>query len=356
MHVMNAIFFYIGEKKPHHFHLSIARKICKEKNYTLKLIRRLPPPSLNPVLEIKQLYGLSKLQSADIYFIEGLQGTFYLARWLGIIDKNKKTINIIAEPLIFLEDPPNVKWWLLKNIPIFKSMLKKALKENSLNIIVGNMYFETLKKEFGVDHYVGMPAGIADHLYISLKKIRPNLSSNKIVMLASLLSKDRIKWKGIDLARAIMDKVVKINPNLKLEVIGEYLPEIKEEYETEYFRFLGFKRNLVSSLKDYALALSLGYGDAFPVASLETMLAGIPTITSNKIGTSEVAKKASKDLVIDYFNLSDAIDKILNYFKLDLKKREELSLKVRKVAIQYKESEIIDKYIKLENLQDFLEA
>jgi glycosyltransferase involved in cell wall biosynthesis len=353
---MNAIFFYIGEKKPHHFHLSIARKICKEMNCTLRLIRRLPPPSLNPISEIKQLYDISKLPSADIYFIEGLQGTFYLARWFGIIDKNKKTINIIAEPLIFLEDPSNIKWWLLKNITIFKSMLKKALKENSLNIIIGNMYIETFKKEFGINNYIGMPAGIADHLYNSLKKIRPNLSSNKIVILASLLSKDRIKWKGIDLARVIMDEVVKINPNLTLEVIGEYLPEIKREYETKYFRFVGFKRNLVSSLKDYALALSLGYGDAFPVASLETMLAGIPTITSNKIGTSEIAKKASKDLIIDYFNPSDAVDKILNYFKLNLKKREKLSLKVRKVAMQYKESEIINKYIKLENLQNFLEV
>jgi len=351
---MNAIFFYIGEKKPHHFHLSIARKICKEMNCTLRLIRRLPPPSLNPILEIKQLYDISKLPSADIYFIEGLQGTFYFARWLGIIDKNKKTINIIAEPLASLEDPPNVKWKLLKNVPLLQSLLKKALNENSLNIIIGRMYTEILTKEFKIKSYIEMPAGIEDNRYNALKKIKPNLKSNKIVIIANLLSKDRVKWKGIDFAREVMDKATKINPNLKLEVIGDYLPEIKRGYETEYFKFLGFKKDLTLTLKEYSLALALGYGDAFNVAALETMLAGIPTITSNKIGASEVVKSVSSDLIVNYFDVQDATTKILNYFRLSLKEKRELSSKVRKVAMEYKESKIIDKYIKSSTLQKFL--
>jgi glycosyltransferase involved in cell wall biosynthesis len=340
---------------PHYFHLSLVKKICKELNWTLALVQRLPPPSLNPISELKMVYDLSKLPDADIYFIEGLQGTFYLARWLGIINKNKKTINIIAEPLVFLEDPPNVKWRLLKNVPLLKSSLKKALNENSLNIIVGGMYTEILTKEFKIKSYIEIPAGIEDNQYNVLKEVKPNLKSNKIVIIASLLSKDRVKWKGIDFAREVMDKVTKINPNLKLEVIGDYLPEIKKEYETEYFKFLGFKKDLTLILKEYSLALALGYGDPFPVASLETMLAGIPTITSNKIGTSKVAKIASKNLVVNYFDVQDATTKILNYFRLSLKEKRELSSKVRKVAMEYKESKIIDKYIKSSTLQKFLE-
>jgi glycosyltransferase involved in cell wall biosynthesis len=342
---------------PHHFHLSLVKKICKELNWNLALVQRLPPPSLNPISELKMVYDLSKLPDADIYFIEGLQGTFYLARWLGIINKNKKTINIIAEPLFFLENPPNIKWWLLKNITFFKSLLSKALAKNSLNIIIGDMYIRILRREFKVKSYITIPVGIENRLYNALKQIKPDLRSNKIVIVANLLSKDRIKSKGIDLARMVMDKVIKINPKLKLEVIGDYLPEIRKKYETEYFRFLGFKKggDLISALKDYSLALSLGYGDTFPAASLETMLAGIPTITSNKVGTSKVAKSASSHLVVNYFDVQDTVTKILNYFKLSLKEKKELSSKVRKVAMEYKESEIINKYIKLSTLQKFLE-
>jgi glycosyltransferase involved in cell wall biosynthesis len=308
------------------------------------LIERLPPPELNPISEVRELNKMAKLPKADLYFCEGLQGTFYLARSFGVIPKSSKTINILAEPLAFLDFPQNAKWRLLRH-KFAKRLLSKYLNQNTLNIIIGSMYTKLLKNDFKIKNYIEMPAGINNLLFDKLVKIRPDLSSNKIVILASLTSPERVKWKGIDIARKAMDEIVKVAPKVKLEVIGEYLPEVKQEYETDYFRFLGFKKDLKKELENYSLALSLGFGDAFPTASLETMLAGIPTITSNMIGTSKVAGKVDKEFVANYFDMQDITGKIERYLNLSLKEKEALSKKSGGVAKEFKSSKIINSYI-----------
>ncbi|MEM4067738.1 MAG: hypothetical protein QXV17_12855 [Candidatus Micrarchaeaceae archaeon] len=251
---MKAILLYIGKDNPNQFHLDLVKRICNVLNFELILIERLPPPTLNPILEIYQLIRLAKLPRADLYFCEGLQGTFYIARELGIINRDAKTVNIIAEPLLFLKDSPNIKWWLLSKLPILKRILGYFLQKNTLNIIIGDMYIKLLIKDFKINSYIKIPAGINDKLYNKLRNLKPNLKSNKVLILASLSSYDRIKWKGIDLARKALDEVVKVYPKVELEVIGYCLPEIKEQYSTKYFKFIGFKKDLDKELGNYSLS------------------------------------------------------------------------------------------------------
>ncbi|MEM4067739.1 MAG: hypothetical protein QXV17_12860 [Candidatus Micrarchaeaceae archaeon] len=77
------------------------------------------------------------------------------------------------------------------------------------------------------------------------------------------------------------------------------------------------------------------------------MLAGIPTITSNLIGTSKIAKKVDKGLVVNYFKSSEVKKSILNYMNMSLKKKKRLSEKSRRAAEEFKSSRIIARHINM---------
>ena len=96
----------------------------------------------------------------------------------------------------------------------------------------------------------------------------------------------------------------------------------------------------------------MGRGDTFPLATIETMQAGIPTIVSEQTGTKTIVEKADNSFVLP-LDAKALAKKMDDYLSLPREKRLELRKKFREASRPYKAStklaEFKAAYGKLEN-------
>jgi glycosyltransferase involved in cell wall biosynthesis len=92
-----------------------------------------------------------------------------------------------------------------------------------------------------------------------------------------------------------------------------------------------------------ALHLHLGRGDAFPIAVLEAMLAGVPAIVSKWTGTKEAVARVHANLIVE-LDPRRAAESILWYFNLSLENKKQLSAAARATAMEYTESRAVGEF------------
>ena len=98
-------------------------------------------------------------------------------------------------------------------------------------------------------------------------------------------------------------------------------------------------------MKSSSLYVHLGRGDAFPVSSMEAMLAGLPTIVSNETGTKEIVKEVSKNLIVP-LNVNEVAKRIEWYFRLKKDEKNKLSKGLYKSVKSLDKKNIIHKFKK----------
>lgn len=264
----------------------------------------------------------------DVYLCEGTFIVPTIAKKLRMLNRGKKIINIISDPLVYYLHSGVIKG-------AKKCVLLNLLRKVDGFICVGDMERELLSE------FVEKPTRVVDpfvpeELYQRYLGISPDLSSNNILFIAT--GPDWY-YKGLDMLIEGFKVAKEEISGLKLNVVGDWKP--LEDWLVNGVKFVGRQKSLIPYLEKSSLYVHVGRGDAFGISVLEAMLSGLPAIVSKWTGAKEVVKNLGRDHVSDIQPM-DVANKIMKYFNLSLEKRKALSRKARILAAEYREDKKIE--------------
>lgn len=251
----------------------------------------------------------------DLYVTET---NFYipaLARRAGKLKKNAKIMNIYAGR--FLHS------WLKGFHSVTepgKELIKGLHDEVDGHIVLGKMGMEQISK-ISKKPAVSVYPHITPEFAESLKKIR--WMPEKL----SMLTVARFDWryKGLDLVIDAFLDFQRNNPGAKLTIVhnAELPPELKSRINRG-IKLVGYVPDIARAYSTADLYLQVGRGDAFPVAALEAMAVGVPTITSGTVGVKEIVSRVDGRLVVNE-NADSLLEAMKYYHSLGAKRKSGIS-------------------------------
>jgi glycosyltransferase involved in cell wall biosynthesis len=250
---------------------------------------------------------------------------------------DSKIVNINCGPLIF-----NILKKRLGGME--RAVLLSLLKEVSGHLVLGEYGREILNKaDPGKPLRVVYPF-VSDNRMNALKKLKISLNANNITILAT----NDIHCKGLDIAIEAFNKVFEKRKDVVLNIAGNVdIAKLRglNLKKSGRIRFLGVVTDVAALLARTSLYIQPSRGDTFPVASLEAMAAGIPTIVSEETGTKEVVEKVRKDFVVP-LNSAALANKIIEYFEMREDEKRKLGEEFRKAAEPFNEKEQLENFKK----------
>ncbi|MGC9190563.1 MAG: hypothetical protein ACP5FR_01470, partial [Candidatus Micrarchaeia archaeon] len=114
----------------------------------------------------------------DIYFCEGTYIIPALARKFGLLSKRQKIVNILASPLLYY-----IKTGVIKGIR--KRFALWLLREVDLFVSIGKMEDQILKEIISNAKSIVAYPFVREEMRRKLIKIKPNLSSHKILTIGT---------------------------------------------------------------------------------------------------------------------------------------------------------------------------
>lgn len=181
-----------------------------------------------------------------------------------------------------------------------------------------------------------------------LLKVQPAIQKNVFFVMANVLSIERAKIKGIDIAISAFKLFKeKYSVDAKLIIAGKlsqearkYLEEMFDDDFIHSIRFIGEIDNLSNFFKQCTFGLNLSRYDAWSLMVNESLLAGIPCLISENTGSKDMNRKIDSDLIVSE-DITVIAEKMHCLCKLKLKDRIDLSDKCRKVSKEYTEEKAI---------------
>jgi len=158
---------------------------------------------------------------------------------------------------------------------------------------------------------------IKNEFYDDLEPIEYSPDSNVVTTVAR-----PARYKGIDLLIDAWESVRETHPDAELQIIGDGHPSTYDSVPGVSVR--GYVEDLATAYAESGLYIQPSRIDAFPVASLEAMCAGIPTLVTSGTGTKSVVSDIEDQLVAD-MNPSAIADRISWFLDQDPGKRSTLS-------------------------------
>ena len=215
---------------------------------------------------------------------------------------------------------------------IERAMLLELAKDVDFFVLEGKYVGDVMRK-LGIEKpsclaytYVGRER------YETLRRMKPDLKSKEIAIIAT----NDYLYKGVDLLIEAVTLARKKDPGISLNVVVGNMDEGKiSGLLSENMRMT---HDAVSALSKAGLYVHPARGDVFPVAPLEAMLAGVPTMVSSETGTKEVVWKVRPDFVLP-LEPEKIAAKINEYFTLSSAEKNGLSEKFRKAALPFNEKE-----------------
>ncbi len=279
----------------------------------------------------------------DVYLFEGSYIKPILLKKSGKIKKDSKIITLFPDPRLFYlgkRKRYDLKKKKMKNLSLFRWHLSKKLIKQIDGALCMGKFLGGLFRRYNKKSPLKIVYGfISEKKNGQLIKIKPNLSNHNLLFIGD--GPDPY-CKGLDFLIETFKIVKKKVPDARLDVLGRRW-DIKKAWRTEGVFFHG-RKDIVPYLKKSSLCLHLGRGEGFGLNVVESMLAGVPVIVSEYTGAKEVVEKANKDFVVS-MNKGEIVEKILNWFDLDLKRKKEISKKGRIPAKEFKEEKML-KYFK----------
>ncbi len=318
---------------PHYFHAALAKSIGSEP-YPAPQIRSTRDDlmatasdvakSINAVVSIPKNY--------DVYFCEGTYLFPAIAKSMGLLGRNAKIINIVSSPLLY--------YMKIGRIGGSKRALGiRMLKKVDGFVCVGKMEERLLKGFYpGANTMVTYPFIRKEVREKITKRGKPDLESKRILCIGS---RD-VYCKGIDLLVEAFEKAKRRIPGLKLTVLGDY-DKNSISSDDPAIKFPGYMADTSKFIKDAALYVHLGRGEAFGISIMEAMFAGLPVIVSDATGAKELVLKVDRKMVVP-LNASKAADAIVRYFSLNAKERKDLAVKSKRAVHPYTEESITSSF------------
>lgn len=225
--------------------------------------------------------------------------------------------------------------------PLFLPFLKEMIEQTDAFIAVSKMCRDYLiEKEVNKPIEVAYPF-IDPQKYSTLKRNVYNPNSNYFVTAGF-----PAHYKGIDFAIKIFDKLVEKYKNLEIKIItksleSKYLANIKNKSKIRTLNNLT-TNDFCSTLGGAIACLHFGRFDTFPVVTLESMLAGVPTFVSDTTGTKELVSQVNYNYITK-LDFEECIDKLEWFLHLDEKERIKQSLLFKRIAEPFnKEKRLIN--------------
>jgi glycosyltransferase involved in cell wall biosynthesis len=292
-------------------------------------------------------YTLSKrYKKTDVFLVDNLHFTPILIKYL-FSTKGKKIIaHLGSHTLYFIR---NNKFNTLNNM-----LHKFMIRMYDGFICEGEMAGEILQNigkgktpPFAVT-FLGPPS----ERYPRLSKLKPDLHSKNILIIANGPSLFRMYYKGIDIMFSAFELALNKINDLTLTIVGAWDEKSKkillDNFGIELKDRINFKGS-VTNIEDYltksGVCLHCTRGDAFPTSTLESMAAGVPTIVSNWTGTKQVVKEVTSKLITGLESQKIA-DCIVHYYSLSYSQKMKISDDCRKAVMPYTEELAILDYKK----------
>ena len=176
---------------------------------------------------------------------------------------------------------------------------------------------------------------IVDEMYERLGKINPNIGDHNIISIGYG------EHKGMDILVEAFEIVKKEVKDAELYIIGKNHP--KEWNEINGVHVEGYVDDLIPYFEKATLFVQSSRADTFPVSTLESLRAGLPTIVTEKTGTKEVIENLGNEFVRKV-DVEDIAEGILHYFDLSDSEKKELSLKAKKISEKFNKNEMCEMF------------
>lgn len=273
----------------------------------------------------------------DVYLTEGGAPLIPVAiKKLASINKSRnalKNVNLISDhTFIMMEHTPKEMSGQYGSLTNFAH--KFASKYIDGAIAVSNFAKETAELFIDGPIRVAHPF-IEEDLYQRLSSLAPKLQKNMIMSVGSGT------YKGMDILVDAFKKVRNEVPDSELYIIGGGHPE--RWNETKGVHVEGHVSDLIPYFKSASLFVQPSRADTFPVSSLESLRAGVPTMVTEKTGTKEVVSALGTEFV-RRVDQDDIAEGILRYFDLEEEKRLALSNKAKIISKKFNKAEMCARF------------
>lgn len=329
---------YVG---PHPAYREFASRVCGWQHKIESRVAKRQHFLLKAANMARAVAALPRMYS--VYFTEGCYYYPAAAKKLRLLPSSAKIVNVCCTPVFY-----NMLTGSIKGAE------RKMLLHFAHNV---DAYMCEGKYAGEILHKLGIHKPsyfcytyVSPKRYSLLKRIKPSLESKEVCIIAT----NDYHYKGVDILLEAMTLVFRADPDVKLNIVlGNINPRHFAHLLSSRVRITD---DAVAALKSAALYVHPSRGDVFPVAPLEAMLAGLPTIVSNETGTKEIVEKVRHDFVT-HLDAEHVAQKILHYFAMKPAQRETLSRRFRKAALPFSEREQIRHFKKeygkmLAKLQD----
>ncbi|RMF46287.1 MAG: glycosyltransferase [Bacteroidetes bacterium] len=246
------------------------------------------------------------------------------------------------ETLYFLQAgfyKKRVKWGLLQ-----------ALRRYDALLVIGEMQAQLAHHLLGKrcpPVYVGFN-GVAEERLEAFRKLRPSLEVPIVLFIGHGGASWRTYYKGLDLFVEVMARLRAHLPHVEGWVVGRWAEAEQEALLRRYpeapVRFLGPTEQIQGILGQAALYFHPGRGEAYGIAVLEAMAAGVPAMVSEWTGAREAVQRVWPEGVLP-LSAQAMTQAILRYFALPLAERRAIGERSRTlVHTHYTASQAIQRF------------
>ena len=344
------IAFVHGRPGPHPTHTVLAKAVGADFFFIDRILRY---HDIENVGRIKK-YTSSILNSIlfknakqyDIILSEGMHLPPVIMKKLRILRPNQKIAGLMGNEFLFFLQ---TKWFP----PTTQKLLLYMLCQYDFILCMSDFQVELAEKVLSGQK--NAPKIIPAHEIISGERPRlapsdtSNLQEHRLLFVAHGPSGWRGYYKGIETLLETFKLISYKYKDVKLTVVGEWDREYidnllaKTDTNRENIHFVGRQKDLLPFFKNADLCVHITNGDAFPIATLEAVRAGLPTIVSEFTGTKEVVVQVDKHFVVP-MNPAAVSESIEWYFDLPLAEKKKLSDKGLEVMTQYSEEKGIQEF------------
>jgi glycosyltransferase involved in cell wall biosynthesis len=177
---------------------------------------------------------------------------------------------------------------------------------------------------------------IEDERYTEFTRLEPDITSNYIISIGNMEP-----YKGMDILLEAFTIVKTEIPDAELHLLGRDYPV--EWNNMPGVTVEGYVTDLVPYLTRASLFVQSARADSFPVATLENLCAGIPTIVTEGTGTREVIQHLGNQFVVKT-DAGEVAKAIIDYFKLPILTKRELSKTAKLLSKRFNREEMCDMF------------
>jgi len=270
----------------------------------------------------------------DVYICEGGSPMIPVAIKKLISNNNKKFIHIVlvADPtFMMIKYTPKEMRKVYTRVVNYSHKITGKYVDGA--IAISKFAKESIKEIFNIPVKVVYPY-IVKERYLSLAKIKPNLDGTTIISIG-----DNRPSKGMDILINAFKIVKKEFNDAKLIIIGKGYDKWKHTLDISDINIVGYAKDLTPYFRLASLYVQASRADMFPVATIESLRAGVPAIVTEMTGTKEVIEKLNKKF-IRKVDANDIAEGIMYYFDLPYSKKVKLSIKARKLSAIFNEEKM----------------